>query len=357
MSAHQLKDGRWMVNHRRGADPTRPAANKTYFGRGLNAERAARDFDASLKVSKPESASPYFLELVNEYQTSKQQSNAASTMARFAVRMHGTILPAIGAEMSHNLTPARIDEYARARIATGVKRVTVHREVSDIRAVLRWAVKRKFIPSNPMEGYEMPTLDNARIQPPTEAEFAAIYQCAVPHLQRAMLIAYCTGLRPGREELLCLKWDAVDFIGQTLMVISAVKGGLPLRMVPLHKEILKNLEGWHDEDRKVGVGYIVHYNGEKVDSLKTAWKNAKARARVTRRIRLYDIRHAFITTLLERGADLKSVSEIAGHASPDITMRVYQHGSSALKRAAVDLLPVRVISPKTEKIDQAISDT
>jgi len=345
MSVHKLKDGRWMVNHRKGADPSRPEANKTYFGRGLSAERAARDFDANLKIRNPEQPSPCFMELVNAYMESKENTLAASTIARWSVRMHGTILPAIGAEMSHSLTPSRIDQYASARIATGVKRVTVHREVSDIRAVLKWAVKRKFIPANPMDGYEMPTLDNARIQPPTEAEFSAIYQCAVPHLQRAMLIAYCTGLRPGREELLCLKWDAVDFIGKTLMVISAVKGGLPRRMVPLNKEILNHLGKWYDEDRKAGVGCIVHYNGAQVGSLKTAWRNAKGRARVMRRIRLYDIRHAFITTLLERGADLKSVSEIVGHASPDMTMRVYQHVSSELKRQAVDLLGSGVTYP------------
>ncbi len=53
---------------------------------------------------------------------------------------------------------------------------------------------------------------------------------------------------------------------------------------------------------------------------------------------MYDLRHAFATHLLENGADLKSVSEILGHASPDMTMRVYQHVSSDLKRKAVDLL-------------------
>lgn len=167
-----------------------------------------------------------------------------------------------------------------------------------------------------------------------------------------MLIAYHVGLRPGREELLCLRWEAVDFINRTLMVISAQKGGLPRRMVPLNNEILQHLQAWYDADRQDGAGYIVHYHGAKIDSLKTAWKAAKQRARVLRRIRLYDIRHAFATQLLERGANLKAVSEILGHASPDMTMKVYQHVSDDLRRQAVDLMVGASAPTKTDREHQ-----
>jgi len=217
MSVHQLKDGRWIVRHRIGADPDRPTANKKYFGRGMEAERQAREWNrAILYRSKPEPSSPLFIDLVNEYQTAKAQTMAATTTARLIVRMKGTILPEFGQTMAVRMTPQAIAVYAADRIKDGVKRTTIHREVSDIRAVLKWAVKMRFINSNPMEGYDMPTIDNARLQPPTSAEFAAILACAVPHLQRAMLISYHTGLRPGREELLCLRWEAVDFIGSRL---------------------------------------------------------------------------------------------------------------------------------------------
>lgn len=109
------------------------------------------------------------------------------------------ILPVVGELPALDLTPARLDEYAGERVRDGVKRTTIHREISDIRAVLRWAVKRHLIASNPMDGYEMPKRDDARISPPSDAEFQVILKMASPHLQRAMLIAYHTGLRPGRD--------------------------------------------------------------------------------------------------------------------------------------------------------------
>jgi integrase len=345
MSVHQLKDGRWIVRHRIGADPERPTANKKYFGRGLEAARDANEWNAMVlaagsKITTPNAGTcPSFINLVNEYLLARKNTMTATSWQICVDKMKQTILPEFADSFAYQLTPARLDQYATSRAECGVKRTTIHRELDDIRAVLRWSVKRRLLSSNPMEGFEMPTRDDARIQPPTHAEFAAILTTASPHLQRAMLITYHTGLRPGKEELLCLKWDAVDFYGKTLMVISAKKGGLPSRMVPLNRTILAHLEEWHSKDLKMDYpGYIVHYHGQKIACLKTAWKAAKKRAKVLRRLRMYDIRHACATNMLALGADLKSVSEILGHTSPEMTMRVYQHVDNKLKRAAADLL-------------------
>lgn len=335
MSGCQSKDGRWVCGYPKGRDPERPRTTVKYFGRGPEAKREAEKF-LSLGKNSPARQPP--LHRVDEF-LSDGQGNimAKSSYENLCIKLEGVILPELGQEMAHRLTPDRLDQYVSTR-ARMVKRTTVHQELTYIRAVLRWAVSRRLLFSNPMDGFELPKRDDARIQPPTKAEFEAILAKAVPHMKRAMLIAYHTGLRPGREELLRLTWNDVDLIGKTLMVTSADKGGLPVRMVPLNKVIMEHLNQWFDEDLKTGMRHLIHYHGGPVESLKTAWKAAKKRARVTRRLRMYDIRHAFITTLLEKGADLKSVSEIAGHSSPDMTMKVYQHVSNDLKRQAVDLL-------------------
>lgn len=338
MSVHQLKDGRWFVKYGIGKNPDNPDGTRTYCGRGPEGERAAHALNISLGLGVRQVArSPLFVEMAEAYLAARQGIVAASTAARWMVRMKRVILPAIGELMAHEITHEALDSYVAKRART-VKRTTIHRELTDIRSVVRWAVRRRLISSSPMEGYEMPKLDNARIRPPSRAEIEAILKHAVPHLQRAILISYNTGLRPGREELLTLTWSAVDFIGRTITVTSAVKGGLEERTVPISASFAETLGQWHDEDSKKGARYIIHYCGARVDSLKTAWKNAKARARISRRLRMYDIRHAFATTLLERGGDLKTVSELLGHRSPDLTLKVYQHVSGNLKRQTVSLL-------------------
>ena len=71
---------------------------------------------------------------------------------------------------------------------------------------------------------------------------------------------------------------------------------------------------------------------------KIGWQAAKRRAGITRRLRLYDLRHAAATKMLARGADLKTVARILGHKSPVTTMTVYQHVSDEQTRAAIDKL-------------------
>ena len=339
MSVRKLSDGRWICEFPPGKDTANPTCRRKYFGRGSEGERAAyaENDRMGLGVRKIQ-RSPTFVELATSYRSARAASIAKSTAENFDTKMHGVVLPAIGNEMAHNITSARLDRYVNDRLDAGVKTTTIHRELSDIRAVLRWAHMRKLISSNPMEGFEMPKRDDARISPPTRAEFEAILACAVPHVQRAMLISWNTGLRPGKEELLTLTWDSVDFENETLTVVSAVKGGLPVRIVPINKTLLGYLRNWYRADKVEGYRYLVNYNGYGVDKINKAWTAAKKRAKITRRLRMYDIRHAFTTTLLERGGDLKSVSEMIGHKSIEMTAEVYQHVSNALKRRTIDLL-------------------
>ena len=51
-------------------------------------------------------------------------------------------------------------------------------------------------------------------------------------------------------------------------------------------------------------------------------------------IRLHDVRHSYVTALLGEGVPLKVVSERVGHASPMVTLTIYQHVLPVDDRAA-----------------------
>ena len=53
-------------------------------------------------------------------------------------------------------------------------------------------------------------------------------------------------------------------------------------------------------------------------------------------IRLHDVRHSYVTALLAAGVPLKVVSQRVGHASPVITMTLYQHVLPSDDRAAAE---------------------
>ena len=136
-----------------------------------------------------------------------------------------------------------------------------------------------------------------------------------------------------------MTWDDIDFQGKSIYIVSAKKHRIPFRDVPLHPDLEKDLRRWQKEDEDKTAPEIITFNDKPLSSVKTAFRNAKRRAGITRRIRLYDFRHAAVTMMLASGGDLKSVSQIAGHSRTDTTTRIYQHTSIELLSEQINLIP------------------
>ncbi|MCB2214538.1 MAG: tyrosine-type recombinase/integrase [Desulfobulbaceae bacterium] len=210
-------------------------------------------------------------------------------------KMKSIIFPEFGGlEVSRLGHDRRLDKYRAKRTKDGVKHVTIHRERSYVRAIFNWGVRGRIIAVNPMAGYEMPKKDGERIRPISDDDFQKVLAKAAPHVQRAMLVAFNTGLQPGAVELLSLTWDDFGDHEKVLRITSAKKGGIESREVPLLDSFVEQMKKWRDEDG--GSGYIVYWKGRRIKtSIKTAWKTAKKRAGITGRLRQYSIRHRFVT--------------------------------------------------------------
>ena len=332
MAVHQLKDGRWVIEYRLDGRKKRE-----YFGRGLQAEAAARTRFEQIGVrdyGQSRVGGPSFSEVCRAYLDDRMTSLAPSTIDGLLPKIKAVYLPALGSLGAGQVTEARIQAYIQQRLER-VKKTTIHRELSDIRAILNWAVRKRIIMSNPMLGATWPKRDDERIRPPSSDEVRALLSHSQPHLFRALVIAWYCGLRVG-EELFSRKWHDVDWDSQTLYIVSAQKGGLDTRRVPIASEVLPRLLQWYIEDGENGDRYILRWHDKRVRTLKTAWKRAKQRAGITRRLRPYDIRHAFVTDLLDAGADPHTVGDMAGHKDKATTLYVYHHLSGERSRQAVE---------------------
>ncbi len=343
MSVHQTNDLRWFVRYPKGKNKEDPNRTREYFGRGPDAERSARERNYELGLGiKKKDTSPFFTEIANAYLAAKGPAMARVNLANLTTKLQNIILPEFIDTRAAAITPEILDQFVATRLQT-VKRTSVHRDLSDIRAILRWAVKRRYVTVNPMEGFDFPRRDDAVIEPPSAAEIQAILRHASPHLYRAIILAYYTGCRPGVVELYRLTWQDIDLVSGNITIRSADKGGLKKRVVPImDKEFSELLNLWLDDDlasKKTPADPVVTYKGKPVKILKTAWQAAKRRAKITRRIRMYDIRHAFATKLLDNGADLKHVSNLLGHKSIQQTVDTYQHLSKSLTKETMQKLP------------------
>jgi hypothetical protein len=68
--------------------------------------------------------------------------------------------------------------------------------------------------------------------------------------------------------------------------------------------------------------------------VKKAHQTAMTRAKITRRFRLYDLRHTFATRAAASGVNLPTLSALLGHASIQMTMR-YVHPAAEQKQVAI----------------------
>jgi integrase len=158
-----------------------------------------------------------------------------------------------------------------------------------------------------------------------------------------ILVALRTGLRLG--ELLALRWQDIDLTAGRLVVrqnavlgiVGAPKSRRP-REVPLSDEVRAALEK-HDHHR----GRLVFCNavGWLLRVPKVRWELERACKHAgLRQIGWHVLRHTFASHLAMRGASLKVIQELLGHATIQMTMR-YAHLSPDVKRDAVNLLDGR----------------
>lgn len=243
------------------------------------------------------------------------------------------------------ITRKHLEQLKDEMLAMPVKPATIRGRLSVLRTVLRWCVAQGYI-----EAVEFPKLPQAQYEkfvPPTPAELEAIMAVAAPHIVRTVVLGAQCGVRVGPSELFSLTWDDVDLVRGVLRVHGAKKNpNSPWREVPIRESLLPLFRQWRQEDADAGVPYLIHHGGKPVESIKNAWMQALRRAGITRRIRPYDLRHAFATELIAGGVDIGTVAKLMGHSSPAMILMHYQYVMDGQKRAAVEALPDLAHVPK-----------
>ena len=215
---------------------------------------------------------------------------------------------------------------------------TLHTSLSRVRTVIRWAHAHSMLDVLPY--MPVPAPNYQRTVPPTPEEAQKIFVAAPPHLRRVVVLGTMLGLRVGESELLSLTWDKIDLLQGTVLIDTSHKNkNSPWREVPIQSSLIPLFSEWQAADLAAGIEHVVHYNGKPVKTIKHAWATALKLAGITRRIRPYDLRHAFASQLIANGCDVGTVARLLGHSSPQMVYQHYQHVSTVQKQSAVEQLP------------------
>lgn len=234
---------------------------------------------------------------------------------------------------------ADLDEIDQALAGAGRSLATRNRYRTYCKVICQWGVKNDLLLQNPFAKFR-PEIKKESKAPDliTAEELQLIFRASSPHIQWAIEVMINTGVRPGRSELFALKMSDIDFEKSGLWVKRRKTLDLKPTLLPLRPEFMSKLRALAaaEPNRQ----FLIEYEGRPVTTLKTAWAQSLRRAGITRRIRLYDLRHWYASTLIAGGADIKAASELMGHSSPMTTLRTYYHLLENQKRQALDHLTI-----------------
>ena len=204
---------------------------------------------------------------------------------------------------------------------------TMGRKLSSLRSFFRFLVKEGYIKVNPVDAITSPKQEKTLPKFLTEEDVVRLIEAPDRETLKGLRdhaileTLYSTGMRI--SELVSLTEEAVDFIGATVRVLGK---GKKERVVPIGERALRAIRNYLAK-RKVASHFIFLNKNKKPLSARGFRKEMDKYIRLIslkEHISPHTLRHSFATHLLNRGADLRSVQELLGHANLSTT-QIYTH--------------------------------
>lgn len=345
MAVNRTKDGRWRVAYRgRNGKWT-----GEYFPGTDSGKQAAHIRDLEIKLLKQTGAfhppvtpldAETFSDLCQAYIAVRRAELSEKTRQEIMRTLAVYALPVIGGKYFRHISMQDWTGIEKNMIDRGITARTINKYFQYISRVFSWAVERDLLPAHPWaKRRPLRIVKKFRIELMTMEEFRRILDHADDHLAWALEVAYHTGMRPGPTELFALCWSDIDFETGAIRIYASKTDSWHTQYVSA--EFLQRLAARRQYMQEKGktkgmehwatCPYVCSFNGQRVLRMSSAWAAAKRAAGITRRIRLYDIRHFYITHALAAGADLMNLAQRVGHVNANMIVTVYSHLADELK--------------------------
>lgn len=291
-------------------------------------------------------------QLFDEYLAAKQSEVRETTIEKNKEIITNHILDTLSDKNIQSLNSAVLQKWKNSIVAKGLSHRMNKNIYSEFRALLNFAVKMDYLPSNPLN--RIGNFKNANIAPKkmdfytpeefllfiAEAKKAAESRESLSEWNYYVFfnIAFYMGMRKG--EIHALKWS--DIYDNTIHIRRSIaqklKGDdretppknkssirdiqipLPLKAVlDEHKARYQQMESFTEDFRVCG--------GERClrDTSLENKNKAYSKAAGIKKIRIHDFRHSHASYLIHKGINIQEVSRRLGHTKIDITLNTYAH--------------------------------
>ena len=319
------------------------------------------DHEKDESQKSEQAKSPIFERVARKWLEELKPVRKLSTIVKYESQLKNYIIPVFGNLVLDNITNENIISFSNKLLTEGRNgQKLAPKTVSDIfsrmKSIRRFALLR---------GYEVNYVPNAvkiplrqrKIRILTSIEENKLLRYLKKHFDLTalgILLSLFTGIRIG--ELCALKWSDFSFSDKefqvkrtmqrlhnlnentarkTFIEIGEPKSPSSLRKIPIPAELMKYLKSAYVEG-----AYVLSGSRDKFVEPRTMENRFKSVLRKcgVQRINFHVLRHSFATKCVELGFDIKSLSEILGHANVNITLNRYVHPSMKLKHANMNKL-------------------
>ena len=360
---YRRKDNRWEARYRcgstrEGKPKYRYCYGKTYreVKEKLNRERAVSATSAAPTLTGRRKFSFY----CDEWMQMSRDRVKESTYAKYSSMLRLYVRPYLGGYTLSSLTPVAVENFSHQLLN---KENLSTKSVRDI-LILLHSILGYVSRQNPYSigNFEMPypkeTRKEMRILTREEqALFVRYLLESDDECKFGVLLALSTGLRIG--EICALRWGDISLperslrirstlqrlsvvdeedalISRTKIVITDPKSNNSAREIPMTDFVYGICRRYHKSDRNA---FILTGTCRYMEprTLQYRFRKYMKECELSD-VHFHTLRHTFATRCVEVEFEIKSLSEILGHANPRITLDRYVHTSMRLKRENMEKL-------------------
>lgn len=285
-----------------------------------------------------------------------------ASYVKYTNSLNNYIYPAFSGRKLESITRAEVSAFCTmlaetgGKAGTGLSPKTVADTMSILRSIFNYASMEKEIDVATITGISV-KLPKSTIRVFTIAEQQRLDDFLRNDLNPChlgILLCMYTGLRVG--EICALSWrdisrdepilkvdktlqriQQVDSNGKkTKIVVSPPKSDSSIRVIPLPNDIYSLLQ----ENRRSDEAYILTGLSRRFMEPRLLQSRFKKVLTILgiENANFHTLRHTFATRCVELGFDIKSLSEILGHSTVNITLNRYVHPSMELKQKNMNML-------------------
>lgn len=349
---YKRKDGRWEARYVKEIMLDGTKKYGSVYAKTYREVKAKQQIKINQPLGSAIKCAETVGELMNEWLSVSKKQIKISSYRKYQTIVQNHILGQLGKLPLKCVSPQIIAQFSDNLLAENLSSDTVNQILIVLGMGFKFA-RERYQTMIPEIRFLKTSKVSMRVFSPTEQQILVkkllerndIYSFGI-------LLTLYTGLRIG--EVCALRWEDISMntihiqrtmqrlkgdSDKTEIVILPPKTSSSDRTIPIPKALLSIIE----QHRKSNGNVLLQDNGNIVEPRLLQRKFTRLVAACgLEKANFHTLRHTFATRCIEAGVDVKTLSELLGHADVKTTLNKYVHSSLELKQSSIDKLMIEI---------------